>query len=236
MTRGDARRSPSETGAAIARQLARHDPKLRRTIRRVGALAPLVPRPGFASLAEAIIAQQLSSRAAQTIEGRVRALGGGRIPAPARWPRISDAALRGAGLSRAKIRFLRGLAAHAEDGSLSFARIAKMSDADAVERLTEENGIGRWTAEMYLIFALGRPDVLPVGDYGFRAAVRNEYALPGLPEPPHLERLGEAWRPWRTTATRYLWASLSTPPLAAPAVAAGPPKGAVTVFGEGPAP
>jgi DNA-3-methyladenine glycosylase II len=212
----------------IVRELSRRDPKLAPIMEQVGPLAPVEARPGFDRLVEAIIAQQLSSVAASTIEARVRALGRGRIPPPARWPKLSDPTLRAAGLSRSKIEFIRRLARRIESRELRLPEIDRLPDAELVTRLSEEHGIGRWTAEMYLIFALDRPDVLPVGDLGFRAAVQRAYHLRQLPEAPRLTRIGEPWRPWRTTGTRYLWASLQLPSSARRTPAAGP----ATVFGE----
>ncbi|MCI4323625.1 MAG: DNA-3-methyladenine glycosylase 2 family protein [Thermoplasmata archaeon] len=212
----------------IGRELSRRDPILAAVIDRVGPLAPLHAKPGFDRLVETIIAQQLSSAAASTIERRVRALGRGRIPAPSRWSELSDATLRGAGLSRSKIDFVRRLAQRIDSRALRLREVDQLPDADVVARLSEEHGIGRWTAEMYLIFALGRPDVLPVGDLGFRAAVQRAYGLRRPPETTQLTRIGVAWRPWRSSATRYLWASLQLP-AAGPRGAAG---GNATVFGE----
>ncbi|MDA1183741.1 MAG: DNA-3-methyladenine glycosylase [Acidobacteria bacterium] len=196
--------------AAARRTLARRDPILRDLIRRNGACGLAASRrtDPFQALVHAIISQQLSTRAAATIASRVDALLGG-VPAPAALAEVSDVQLRGAGLSGQKISYLRALSAHVTDGSLVLGALDAMPDEAVIEALTQVKGIGRWTAEMFLMFRLHRPDVLPVGDLGINKAVQRAYRLRAAPSPTRLLRLGEAWRPYRSVACWYLWASLS---------------------------
>ena len=199
--------------AAARRTLARRDPVLRDLMRRRGAcgLADAQHTDPFQALVHAIISQQLSTRAAATIASRVDALLGG-VPTPASLANVSDVQLRGAGLSGQKISYLRALSAHVSDGSLDLGALGAMPDEAVIDALTQVKGIGRWTAEMFLMFRLHRPDVLPVGDLGIGKAVQRAYRLRTLPSPTRLLRIGEAWRPYRSVACWYLWASLSTIP------------------------
>ena len=168
----------------------------------------------FAVLSEAIVYQQLNGRAAETIHGRVLAACGaeGGEGLTARLVlRASDEALRGAGLSRAKLASLRDLAAHDESGALpTIADVDTMDDDEIVERLTAVRGIGRWTAHMFLIFRLGRPDVLPIDDYAVRRAFGLVYRRE-MPTPKELAAHGEQWAPYRTVASWYLWRALELP-------------------------
>jgi len=164
----------------------------------------------FAMLSEAIVYQQLTGKAAATIFGRFKAFyPGRRFPKPAEVLATSDARLREAGLSRAKALALKDLAEKVESGVVpKVAVLKRMSDEDIVERLTAVRGIGRWTVEMLLIFRLGRPDVLPTGDYGVRKAFAMVFRKRALPSPSALARHGERWRPYRTVASWYLWRAL----------------------------
>ena len=166
----------------------------------------------FQALVHAIISQQLSVRAAATIGSRVDALLGG-VPSPPAVAKASDAQLRRAGLSGPKIGYLRALSAHVTGGSLVLDALEAMPDEAVIEALTRVKGIGRWTAEMFLMFRLHRPDVLPVGDLGIKKAVQRAYRLQTAPSPKRLLRLGETWRPYRSVACWYLWASLSKVPV-----------------------
>lgn len=166
----------------------------------------------FAALVEAILYQQLAYRAAQAIERRFQQLyrgasRRGRAPRPPELLRTPAARLRAAGLSRAKIRYLRDLARHAAAGRLGLQRYARMSDEEIIADLVRVKGIGRWTAEMFLIFSLGRPDVLPVDDLGLQQAIREAYKLRRVPSASRMRALAEPWRPYRTVATWYLWKS-----------------------------
>ena len=194
--------------------LARRDPILRDLIRRYGdcGLADSQHADPFKALVYAIISQQLSTRAAATIAGRFSALFEG-FPAHAQVAAVSDARLRSVGLSAQKVGYLRDLCRRIEDGSLPFRALEQMADDEVIAALTQVKGIGRWTAEMFLMFRLHRPDVLPVGDLGIVKAVQKAYRLRKVPTPDRLNRLGESWRPYRSIACWYLWASLDNTPL-----------------------
>jgi DNA-3-methyladenine glycosylase II len=196
------------------RVLARRDPILRDLMRRHGrcGLAESQHTDPFVALLHAIVSQQLSTKAAATIAGRVEALMGGR-PTPSRAAGLSDPQLRAAGLSGQKVKYLRDLCARIEDGTLPLDELDHMTDEHVIEALTQVKGIGRWTAEMFLMFRLHRPDVLPVGDLGIVKAVQRAYRLRTVPSPARLLRLGESWRPYRSVACWYLWASLDNAPL-----------------------
>jgi DNA-3-methyladenine glycosylase II len=184
------------------------DPQLARLIARVGPFAMPLRRMHnpFEALARNIIFQQLHGNAATAIHGRVLALFGKPKLDPQDVLDASEEELRGAGLSRAKLVALRDLAAKTLDGTIpSLARLKRMSDEEIIERLTEVRGIGRWTVEMLLIFRLGRPDVLPVGDYAVRKGFSLAYGLKESPKPKELEAYGERWRPFRSVASWYLW-------------------------------
>jgi len=161
----------------------------------------------FRALLHAIIAQQLSTKAAATIEARFAALFDGR-PTAAAIAAVPDERLRAVGLSAAKLAYIRDLCARTLDGSVVLDALEAMPDDEVVAALTSVKGIGRWTAEMFLMFRLHRPDVLPVGDLGIVKAVQRAYKLRLAPTPVRLTRLGENWRPYRSVACWYLWASL----------------------------
>jgi DNA-3-methyladenine glycosylase II len=196
------------------RVLARRDPILRDLMRRHGpcGLAESQHTDPFVALLHAIISQQLSTKAAATIAGRVEALMDG-TPMPARAAAVTDEQLRGAGLSGQKVRYLRDLCARIDAGTLPLDALDHMTDDEVIETLTQVKGIGRWTAEMFLMFRLHRPDVLPLGDLGIIKAVQRVYRLRKVPSPAPLLRLGESWRPYRSVACWYLWASLDNVPL-----------------------
>jgi 3-methyladenine DNA glycosylase/8-oxoguanine DNA glycosylase len=199
---------------AAARALAERDAKLAALIERVGPCKLALSRmqTPFDALAEAIVYQQLSGKAAAAIAARVRERVGATL-APRRLIATSDVELRAAGLSRPKIRALRDLAARSLDGTVpTLSRLMKMDDESIVERLTQVHGIGRWTVEMLLIFRLGRPDVLPVHDYGIRKAFALVYRKRELPAPRALAKLGARWAPHRTVASWYLWRALEDRP------------------------
>ena len=193
------------------RTLGRRDPILRDLMQRHGAcgLARSQHADPFQALVHAIISQQLSTKAAAAIAARVDALLGGS-PNEANLAEVSDAQLRSAGLSGQKVSYLRDLCEQTAGGSLSLDALDDMPDEEVIAALTRVKGIGRWTAEMFLMFRLQRPDVLPVGDLGIGKAVQRAYRLRTLPSPTRLLRLGESWRPYRSVACWYLWASLST--------------------------
>jgi 3-methyladenine DNA glycosylase/8-oxoguanine DNA glycosylase len=192
-----------------AAHLRRADPVLARLVRAVGPCRLEIDRGGgpFASLAEAILYQQITGKAAVTIHRRLCALVGRRHPRPQDILAASDEQLRGVGLSRQKIRYLRDLSERVQ-GGLSLRRISRLPDDDVIAALTTVKGIGRWTAEMFLIFRLGRLDVLPVDDYGVRKAMQRAYRMRALPKADRMRRVSEAWRPYRTVASWYLWRSV----------------------------
>jgi DNA-3-methyladenine glycosylase II len=201
--------------AKARRVLARRDPVIAALMRRHGAcgLAAAQHDEPFRALVHAIIAQQLSSKAAATIERRVHALLGGTSLTPADVARATDTELRGAGVSSQKIRYLRDLCARIDNRELDLAALHNLSDDAVIAALTRVTGIGRWTAEMFLMFRLHRLDVLPVGDLGIVRAVQKAYRLRTTPTPERLLRLGEPWRPYRSVACWYLWASLDNAPV-----------------------
>ena len=193
------------------RELSQADPMLDSLIRRVGPceLGMTRRRHYFPALVEAIIHQQLSGKAAGSILARFRALyPTRRFPAAKEVARTPAAQLRAAGLSSQKVSYLKDLASRLADGSFPLRRISTMDDAEVIRRLTEVKGIGRWTAEMFLIFTLGRPDVLPVTDLGIRKAFQRLYGYKTLPSPRTLEQIGRRWEPYRSVAAWYLWASV----------------------------
>lgn len=197
--------------AAARRALAKADPVLGRHMQKVGAYRLQVDGVSslYEALAEAIVYQQLTGKAAATIFSRVKALGGGALPPPAALVALPEDALRGAGLSRAKAAALRDLAAHAGDGRLPDVDEARVLDDGAlVERLVSVRGIGPWTVEMLLIFRLGRTDVLPATDYGVRKGFQKVFRTRELPTPKQVLARGERWRPHRTMASWYLWRAL----------------------------
>jgi DNA-3-methyladenine glycosylase II len=193
------------------------DHVLRGLIDERGPIDPETDRRGsrpdaYQALARAIVGQQLSTKAAASIWGRVTELFGGGTPSPAQLLEVDGQALRDAGLSWSKVGFLNDLAERVEDGRLDLDRLGALSDEDVIAELTEIKGVGRWTAEMFLIFHLARPDVISTGDLGIRRAAQIAYELDDLPGPTDLERIAEPWRPHRTLACLYLWRSLDNAP------------------------
>jgi DNA-3-methyladenine glycosylase II len=195
-----------------ALELKEADPILAPIIEQVGALDVTLETDLFWSLLSAIMAQQLSGKAAATISGRFRALFTDERPlTPANVAAATTEELRGVGLSGQKASYVLDLASRIADGSLDLEALRHMDDEEVITRLLPVKGIGRWTAEMFLIFSLGRLDVLPVDDLGLRSAVQRHYGLHHLPKKPDLIDLAEPWRPYRSVATLYLWRSLNQP-------------------------
>jgi DNA-3-methyladenine glycosylase II len=190
-------------------ELSRADEKLGRVIRRVGCFPTKRRKPQhpYASLLQAIVYQQIAGKAAEAIFGRVKALGtNGKFPSPEDIVRASRAKLRRAGLSRQKIAAVRDLAAKTLDGTVPpLAKVRRMSEEEIHERLTQVRGIGEWSVQMFLMSRLGRPDVLPVQDYGIRKGFQLVYRLKDVPKPQVILEYGERWRPYRSIASWYLW-------------------------------
>jgi DNA-3-methyladenine glycosylase II len=191
------------------RHLRRGDPVMAQLIRRAGPHS-VRPERGvgpYEALIQAVAHQQLTGKAAKTILGRFYALYGAHCcPEPARLVDTADEALRGCGFSRAKSAALKDIAAKTLDGTIPPRRaLARMKNEAIIERLIEARGVGRWTVEMFLMFTLGRPDVLPVDDYGIRLGYKIAYGKRTLPKPKALAKFGERWAPYRTTASWYLW-------------------------------
>ena len=199
---------PFDVAAAI-RHLREVDADLATVIRGAGrcGLEPRMRYSPFEEVLESIVYQQLSGKAAATIYGRVRALfPPRRALAPQALLAMSDEALRGAGLSRAKLAAARDLAAKTLDGVVpTAAALRRMPDDEIIERLTAVRGVGKWTVQMLLIFRLGRPDVLPIHDLGIQKGFQLTYRTRQLPKPERIERIGEKWRPFRSVASWYLW-------------------------------
>lgn len=189
------------------KHLSRLDPRLKALVKRVGPCTLRINPDGFQILASSIISQQISTKAAESIGKRVRALCGRGGFRPTRIAEIKDDDLRAAGLSRSKVLSFRSVCEFFLDDASVMRKLRAMSDEDAIEKLLPIRGVGEWTAQMFLIFCLGRPDVLPTADFGFRAGVRDIYALTDLPKAKMLEELAEPWRPYRTAATWYFWRS-----------------------------
>ena len=183
------------------------DPVMRAIIDQVGEYQIQFRDPDFETLVKSIVYQQLSGRVAGVIFGRVTDAAGGRLT-PEGILKLRPVRMRTLGLSGQKTAYIRDLARHTRDGRVAFEELARLPDEAVIERLTEVKGIGVWTAHMFLIFALRRPNVLPTGDLGIRNAIRKAYGLPELPQPAEMETLSEPWRPYRTVASWYLWRSL----------------------------
>jgi DNA-3-methyladenine glycosylase II len=171
------------------------------------------PADAYGALLRAIVGQQLSTKAARTIYLRVLDLFGGRTPGPERLLEASEEDLRGAGLSGRKVEYVRDLAAHVISGELELDRLDDLDDEEVVAEIVAVRGLGQWTAEMFLLFHLERPDVLSGGDLGIRKAVQIEYELEEMPAPQKVLEIGEPWRPHRSLASLYLWESLAAVPV-----------------------
>ena len=209
---------PSTTAwSADDRKLMRADKVLRQVMEEQGPIHPEIDRRGsrpnpWEALARAIVGQQLSTRAAASIWNKLLAIFGGSMPTPEELLRRRRATLLKAGLSNAKVEYLRDLALRIKDGRLDLARLKDLSDEDVCAELVEVKGIGRWSAEMFLIFHLGRHDVVSAGDLGIRRAIQRAYEMEDLPGPEDIDRIAEPWRPHRTLAGLYLWRSLDNTP------------------------
>jgi DNA-3-methyladenine glycosylase II len=201
--------------------LAKSDPAMAALIERVGKIDLATrlrrrseerPADAYGALLRAIVGQQLSTKAARTIYLRVLDLFDGATPSPEQLLEASETDLRGAGLSGRKVEYIRDLAAHVLSGELELERLDELDDEKVIEELVAVRGLGQWTAEMFLIFHLERPDVLSGGDLGIRKAVQIEYGLEEMPAPQRVLEIGAAWRPHRSLASLYLWESLAAVP------------------------
>jgi DNA-3-methyladenine glycosylase II len=192
----------------VMRELSRVDRRLAKVIRQVGIFPTRKQKPQhpFESLLQAIVYQQLAGKAAATIFGRVKALGAGVFVTPEEILLLDETKLRGAGLSRQKIAAVKDLAAKTLDGTVPpLAALRRMSEVEIHERLVQVRGIGEWSVQMFLMFRLGRPDVLPVLDLGIRKGFQHVYGLADTPKPQAILEHGERWRPYRSIASWYLW-------------------------------
>ena len=203
-----------------SRHLRAADPVLGALIDRLAATPerqrPARPKPGdhYAGLVRTIVGQQLSTRAAQTIWLRLLAQFDGRPPSPAEVLAADPEELRAAaGLSRSKTTYLRSLAEHVLDGSLELDRLEQLDDETVMAELTAVKGLGDWSAHMFLMFQLGRPDILAPGDLGIRKGIQIVYGLAELPKPSEIITRAEPWRPYRTTACHYLWGAIDARPV-----------------------
>jgi DNA-3-methyladenine glycosylase II len=192
--------------AVMARLVEEHTNVVRRDLKRERA------GDAYGTLLRSIVGQQLSTKAAATIYGRVLELFGGHAPTPKQLLKADPERMRAAGLSRAKVAYLRDLARHVEDGTLELERLPELPDEEVAAQLTAIKGLGQWTADMFLIFHLGRPDVLPVGDQGIRRAIQVEYGLRKLPDAKRMQTIAAPWRPYRSLASLYLWTALENTP------------------------
>jgi DNA-3-methyladenine glycosylase II len=224
-TPAKAARKPRRRGTSIraaTAHLSDADPVLAGLIAAVGPLPrSRAGRPAqddhYGALVRSITGQQLSVRAASTIYGRLTARFGDRAPTPQEILADDPEELRAAaGLSRAKTSYLRSLAEHVIYGELELERLDELPDEQVMAELIAVKGLGAWTVQMFLMFQLERPDILPVGDLGIRRAIERAYGLEELPDPTTMERIAEPWRPHRTLACRYLWRSLANEPAVAP--------------------
>ena len=202
-------------------ELAAGDPVMAALIERVGEIDLETrlrrrqeerPADAYGALLRAIVGQQLSTKAARTIYLRVVDLFGGGTPSPKELLAVEEAELRSCGLSGRKVEYVRDLASHVISGELELDRLDELSDERVIEEIVAVRGLGRWTAEMFLLFHLERPDVLSGGDLGIRKAIQVEYELDEMPTPTAVVERGEAWRPHRSLASLYLWESLAAVP------------------------
>ena len=207
--------------AKARKALAAADPTMGDLIDRIGKIDLATrlrrrqeerPPDAYGALLRAIVGQQLSTKAARTIYLRVLDLFGGTTPGPEQLLEASEEDLRGCGLSGRKTEYVRDLARHVLSGELELDRLEQLDDEEVIEEIVAVRGLGRWTAEMFLLFHLRRPDVLSGGDLGIRKAIQVEYGLEEMPTPTRVLEIGERWRPHRSLASLYLWESLAAVP------------------------
>jgi DNA-3-methyladenine glycosylase II len=207
--------------AAECKQLAATDPVMAELVERIGEIdletrlrrrSEEKPSDAYGALLRAIVGHQLSTKAARTIYGRVLDVFGGANPSPQQLLDADEGDLRGAGLSGRKVEYLRDLAAHVISGELELDRLDRLGDEEAIAEIVAVRGLGQWTAEMFLLFHLERPDVISGGDLGIRKAIQVEYGLEEMPSPQEVVQLSERWKPHRSLASLYLWESLAAIP------------------------
>ena len=205
----------ARTLKAARAELAASDPAMAKLIERLGDRSAAQRRRGspkpdaYGALLRTIVGQQLSAKAARTIYERVLDLYGGVTPSPKQILATSEEDLRGAGLSGRKVEYIRDLAAHVQNGELELDRLEELSDEEVIEEISAVRGLGRWSAEMFLIFHLERPDVISGGDLGIRKAIQLELGMEEMPTPTEVEEIGKRWSPHRSLASIYLWESLA---------------------------
>jgi len=208
--------------AKARRELATADPTMGALIERIGKIdlatrlrrrSEEKPPDAYGALLRAIVGQQLSTKAARTIYGRVLELFNGNTPSPGQLLEAGEEDLRAAGLSGRKVEYVRDLATHVLEGELELDRLEELGDEEVIEEIVAVRGLGVWTAEMFLLFHLERPDVLSGGDLGIRKAIQVEYGLEEMPAPTKVIEIGEPWRPHRSLASLYLWESLANTPV-----------------------
>lgn len=186
------------------------DPILAGIIERVGEYAMQYHEPTFRALVRSIVFQQLHGKAARAIFDRLQQKAGGGIT-PDSILKLRPTQMRAIGLSKQKLTYIRDLARKTRDGLVEFERFSEMSDEEVIAELTQVNGIGEWTAHMFLMFALRRPNILPTGDYGVRSAMRKAYGMKVMPKPRTMQRIARSWHPYRSVASWYMWRSLDVP-------------------------
>src|SRR6266852_3860052 len=187
--------------------LKKSDPVMRAIIKSVGPCRMEFGPPEFHSLAEAIVYQQLNGKAAVTIFNRFAALAGEPVT-PEGIAKLTDQQMRAVGLSKQKSSYLRDMAERAIRGDLNFTRLPEMTDEEVIKHLTQVKGVGVWTAHMFLMFTLRRPNVLPTGDFGIQMAIKKHYKKRKMPKPDQMEKIAKSWEPYRSVACWYLWQSL----------------------------
>ena len=192
---------------SAVRHLKKSDPVLAAIIERIGPCKMEFGPPEFHSLAEAIVYQQLNGKAAVTIFKRFAAIAGDPLT-PQGILKLTDTQMRAVGLSKQKSSYLKDMAERAVRGDLDFSRLHEMTDDEVIRHLTQVKGVGVWTAHMFLMFTLRRPDVLPTGDYGIQAAMKKHYKKRKLPKPGQMEKIAKSWQPYRSVACWYLWRSM----------------------------
>ncbi|HSX27785.1 MAG TPA: DNA-3-methyladenine glycosylase [Patescibacteria group bacterium] len=197
-----------------AEHLARHDPVLKPLVKKFGIFKPTLHTNYYYRLVRSIIGQQLSVKAASSIEKRFLDLFGGELPSPEQILQIQPEELRAVGLSNAKVAYVRDLAQHILNGQLELEKLPKLSNEEIIKELVAVKGIGEWSAHMFLIFALGRQDVLPTGDLGVRSGIKKLYGYESLPTPTEIIELAEKnnWHPYESVAAWYIWQSLDNSP------------------------